>query len=129
MEQRKTYIDSNVIINAVGGNNIDFTQKALNVLEDPSRSIMLSDYVKIETLPKMRYNKQERQVEFTEALFANADDYVNSSSEIVSLSENLASTYGLSAMDAFHAASAITGGADELGQTPMATDTKFAIPA
>jgi predicted nucleic acid-binding protein len=99
MAQRRYYIDSNLIIYAVNPAQTENTQAARAALEDPSRSIVVSDFVELETLPKMRFNKQQDQVEFTEALFRKVE-YVNSSGEIIVKATALASDYGLAAMDA-----------------------------
>jgi predicted nucleic acid-binding protein len=97
-------------------------------LEDPSRSLVLSDYVKLETLPKMRYNKWHDQVTATEALFNNAEVYVRSSEAIIAKAEKIASTYGLAGMDALHAACAITADADELLTFESSSKPFFRIP-
>jgi predicted nucleic acid-binding protein len=125
---KRTYIDSNLIINAVRP-SVDREQRlrALAVLEEPSRTFIVSDYVKMETLPKMRYNKQQKQVEFTEVLFQKSE-YIRSSGKIIDKAEELAEQYGLAAMDALHAASAIAAGADELLTFESPTKPFFRIP-
>jgi predicted nucleic acid-binding protein len=101
-----------VIVNAVREDK-ERAKQAQIVLEDPTRDLIVGDYVRLETLPKMVYNKKIDQAAYTTALFDHAE-YVRSTNAIVTHAETLAEAYGLSAMDALHVASAIAGHADEL---------------
>jgi predicted nucleic acid-binding protein len=128
MAKRRYYTDSNLIIEATRTENKERADYAATILQDDSRSFVVSDYVRLETLPKMRYNKHPGQVRFTEAILDNAEVYVRSSEAIIAEAERLASVYGLAAMDALHAACAIAGGADELLTFEKPSKPFFRIP-
>ncbi|GAB6391879.1 MAG: type II toxin-antitoxin system VapC family toxin [Treponematales bacterium] len=83
---------------------------AFAVLNDARRELLTSDYVWLETVLKMEYHKMTEQVRYVEVFLSHAE-CVASSAAIISEAKRLAMAYGLSAMDALHAASAIAGGA------------------
>jgi predicted nucleic acid-binding protein len=121
-----TYPDANVILNVFSEDKIR-AQRACNILDDPLRNFVVSDYTWLETVPKAVYNKQMRQVGYADELFREAR-FVPSSNAVIVQAKALASTYGLAAMDALHAACAIAGGADELVTFEKATKPFFRIP-
>jgi len=98
MELLKSYIDANLILNAFS-DQPDIVRKVMGILTDSARDLMVSDYVELETLPKMRYFKQEEQVMFTEGVL-HRSIYIHSSDAIVKQAHYLANTYGLSCIDA-----------------------------
>jgi predicted nucleic acid-binding protein len=112
MGQIRSYLDSSVIIN-VFSKDRRLAERSLAVIDDSSRQFVVGDYVKLETLPKMIYNRQDEQAIFARNLFQRSE-YVQSSGVIVAKAEKMAEQYGLACVDALHAASAIEGGADEL---------------
>jgi predicted nucleic acid-binding protein len=122
----RTYTDACLILDALGTDRAR-AERARAILEDPARELIVGDYVKLETLPKMVYNKRLDQAAYTQALFDTAE-YVHSNKAIVNHAEELAETYGLSAMDALHVASAIAGGADELVTFEKPEKPFFRIP-
>jgi predicted nucleic acid-binding protein len=103
------------------------SQRARAILEDTTRSFVLSDYIWLETLPKMLYNKLYDQVSYTNGIFRNAD-FVPASDAIIAQAKAIASTYGLAAMDALHVACAIAGGAEEFVTFEKPTKPFFRIP-
>jgi predicted nucleic acid-binding protein len=116
-----------VIINALREDK-ERVERARAVLKDPARDLIVGDYVKLETLPKMIYNKRTDQATYTQALFDHAE-YVISTGSIVTHAEILAEAYGLSALDALHVASAIAGHADELVTFEKPEKPFFRIPS
>jgi len=103
------------------------TRRALAVVTDEERDLLVGDYVKLETLPKRVYYKQVDQVAAIQRIFQDAE-YIPSSPEIIAKAEELANAYGLAGIDALHAASAIVGGADELLTFEKSTKPFFRIP-
>ncbi|MDR1785257.1 MAG: PIN domain-containing protein [Spirochaetaceae bacterium] len=126
MGQIRKYLDASLIINVFSPVE-ELARRSLAIVNDAGLQFIVSDYLELETLPKMRFNKKHDQVEFTEALFRKSE-YVNSSDEIVAKAKELASMYGLAAMDALHAASAIAAGADEFLTFEKSTKPLFRIP-
>jgi hypothetical protein len=53
----RTYTDACVILDALGTDDA-WAERARAILKDTARDLIVSDYVKLETLPKMVYNKR-----------------------------------------------------------------------
>jgi predicted nucleic acid-binding protein len=122
----KTYLDSNVLIN-IFVDDADTVQRARGVITDSNRTFVVSDYVRLEVIPKMNYFHQIQQSLFCLEIFRKST-FVLSSQEIIVMAEKLAEKYGLSAMDALHAACAIASGADELVTFEKPSKPFFRIP-
>jgi len=89
--------------------------RAIAVLDDPERSFVASDYLLLEVLPKAIYHRRDREAQFYQAFFSRAAIWADSTSrELISLARQQAETYGLSAVDALHVASALSVNAHEL---------------
>lgn len=58
---KRTYIDANVIIAAFQGEE-SVARRALQVLDDPNRELVVSDYLKLEVLPKPTFLKSEKRL-------------------------------------------------------------------
>jgi predicted nucleic acid-binding protein len=121
-----TYLDSSVIINLFS-QHAQRAKRANEILMDRARRFIVGDYVWLEVLPKMSYNKLLDQVRITEDIFRNAD-YVPSTAGIIAHAKTLACVYGLSAVDALHVASAIAGHADELVTFEKPEKPFFRVP-
>ena len=122
----RTYLDSNVLINLFV-DDAATVQRARHIITDSNRTFVVSDYVNLEVLPKMNYYHRIQQSLFCLEIFRKST-FVLSSAEIIAKAEKLADTYGLAAMDALHAASAIAGGADELVTFEKPSKPFFRIP-
>jgi predicted nucleic acid-binding protein len=121
-----TYPDTNVILNVFSEGKAR-VQRARAILKDTTRTFVVSDYVWLETLPKMLYNKQYDQIVYTDEIFRDAD-FTPSSAVIIAKAKELASVYSLAGMDALHGACAIAGHADELVTFEKATKPFFRVP-
>jgi predicted nucleic acid-binding protein len=108
-------------------NNDAIAQRAQGIITDSNRTLVVSDYVNLEVLPKMYYHHRIQQSLFCLEIFRKST-FVISSEEIIAKAEKLAKKYGLAAMDALHAASAIAGGADELVTFEKPSKPFFRIP-
>lgn len=109
----KTYIDSGVLISAYQGNN-EVSIKAVNLLDQENRQLISSDFVKLEVLSKAIYHRQQEEIQFYQGFFASCPVWADDLTLIVQLAQDIASQYGLGALDAIHVASAISVSADEL---------------
>jgi predicted nucleic acid-binding protein len=123
----RTYPDANLIINAFVS-DVAMRQQVLDIIDDPERVFIVSDYLRLELIPKMRYQKQTQQLEYTLEIFRSAVTFIPSSGIIVAHAEELGEKYGLNAMDALHVACAIAGNADELVTFEKPTKPFFRIP-
>jgi hypothetical protein len=83
-----TYPDANVILNVFSEDKVR-AQRASDILDDPLRNFVVSDYTWLETVPKAVYNKQARQVGYIEELFREAR-FVPSSAAIIAQAKELA---------------------------------------
>ncbi len=114
-----TYIDAGVLITAFRG-EAAAARRALEVLDDPNRTLVISDYLQLEVLPKpIFYNRQE-EVEFVQTVIDVAENVSHSDVSIENVMQ-LAANHGLSAMDAFHVGSALVGRVHEIVTTEKTT--------
>ncbi|GHV33377.1 hypothetical protein AGMMS4952_25180 [Spirochaetia bacterium] len=121
-----TYLDSSVLINAFN-NDQAIVLRTLNLLSDPNRSFITGDYVFLEVIPKERYFRMFAQEAFCANIFRKST-FIRSTDEIIAKADEIATMYGLAAMDALHAATAIAGGADELITFEKPNKPFFRIP-
>jgi len=112
MQRTRTYVDASVLIAAFQGKD-ELAQRALSVLEDPNRLLVVSDYLRLEVLPKPRFHKREEELQFMETVLEQAEN-CETSPKLTSKAIDLASRYDLGAMDALHVAAAVVAGVDEL---------------
>lgn len=126
MSFTKTYIDSGVLIAAFRGITT-VAVKATEVLDDPQREYATSLFVKLEVLPKAIYNQQLAEVDFYETFFAGCSIWATELEKIIEFAQQLASDFGLWAIDALHVAAAISVGADELITTEKPSKHKHRI--
>jgi len=107
-----TFVDANVLLTAFQGK--DLWQKAMEVLDDPEREFIVSDFLKLEVIPKPVFHRREEEVQFMGEFFESASLFIEASPSITLQAIDLACKYNLSAFDAMHAGTAIHANADEL---------------
>lgn len=108
-----TFIDSSVLLVAWRSSDAALKLKALTVLADPDRLFVASDFVALELLPKAIYHKQKIEQQFYERFFDRLELKIDNYAEMEKDAFNVASKFGLNAMDALHVAAAIEAGAEE----------------
>ncbi len=108
---KRTYIDAGVLIEAFRGNNPG-AQRALRILDDPDRGFVVSDYLRLEVLPKPTFHKQLEEVEFMRTFFENAED-LNTSQDVTRCALAMASKYDMTPIDALHIGAAVVADVDE----------------
>lgn len=108
----RTYVDSSVVIAAFRGDHEKWAE-ANAILDDPNRTLITSDYVRLETLPKPLFNGRRDEAEFIQAFFATADEQAPSGDPVTSGSVELAARYDLGPLDALHVSAAVHGKAEE----------------
>lgn len=109
---KRTYIDAGVLIEAFRGTNPG-ALRALRVLDDPDRKFVVSDYLRLEVLPKPTFHKRQEEVEFMQAVFEKAE-HLNTSPELTGRALAMASKYDMTPIDALHVGAAAVAGVDEL---------------
>ena len=120
MSRKRTFVDSCVLMAAFRGEE-DISRKAMEILDDPEREFVVSDYLRLEVLPKPTFNYRREEVEFMEAFLGVAPNFVTSAS-ITGLAIEIASTYDVQPMDSLHASIAIHAHVDEF--VTLEKDTK-----
>lgn len=111
MTKTKTFVDANILIAAWRG-NAELLQKSMAIIEDPDREFIVSDYLKLEVIPKPTFHGFHEEVEFMQTFIDSASLQVRATPLITTQAISLACRYGLSAMDALHAETAIEANAD-----------------
>jgi predicted nucleic acid-binding protein len=110
-----TFIDAGVLIAAARGTGIK-ALTAFSVLDDPAREFASSVFVQLEVLPKAAYNKQRAEENFYKSFFTAVTHWADPA-DTVRDSLNVASAYGLSALDGLHITAALGLRADEMVTT------------
>ena len=109
---KRTYVDANILIAAFQGEE-NVAQRALSILDDPNRMLVVSDYLRLEVLPKPMFHKRQEEVQFMETVFEKAENW-ETSPKLTRLSLELAAKYDIAPIDALHVGTAVVAGVDEL---------------
>jgi predicted nucleic acid-binding protein len=108
-----TYVDAGVLISAARGTHRS-SLAALTILDDPGRYFASSEFVRLEVLPKALFHKRTSESAFYEQFFQSVERWASIEQDLFADALRIASEIGLSAMDALHAAAALSVEADEL---------------
>jgi predicted nucleic acid-binding protein len=109
-----TYVDASVLIYAATKPTaITFPRRlrALQVLGDPDREFVASEYLRLEVLPIASYFNKAREVAFYEKFFGGVSNWADVA-PLVAPAFSIARQYGLGALDALHLAAAAQFGAE-----------------
>jgi predicted nucleic acid-binding protein len=110
-----TFIDSNVLIAAATGKGKQ-ALRALAILNDSAREFASSPFVRLETVPKAVFHKQQLEVAFYERFFADVQA-IHSTPEsfelLIKEAEKVGGQFGLNMADALHIAAALDLAAEE----------------
>ena len=121
-----TYVDACLLITAFRYD--DARGVAANIiLNDPRRTFVVSNALWLELIPKAVYNKRTDEAAFYADFFGRAERYLPWSLAVLQHAQQLATTYGLSAMDAIHIAHAIDAGTDEFISAERLTKPMFRV--
>lgn len=109
---KRTYVDANVMIAAWKGDD-STCRRAMEILDDPARVFVVSDYLRLEVIPKPTFHKRDDEVEFMQAFVENASEAVPSSQQLSEHAVALASKYDMTPIDALHISAAVMAAVDE----------------
>lgn len=126
MSLRRTYLDSGVLIAAWKGED-EIATSAMTILDDPNREFVISDFLRLETLPKPTFQKRADEVAFIETIFASAAESVVTSAALSSHAIQMASTYDLSPIDALHISAALSAKVDDFITSEKPTKPMFNV--
>ena len=107
----KTFLDTGVLLHAWRGETL--SGAALQIIDDDIREFFTSQMVRLELLPKARFEKRVKEVAFYEAHFANCAGSQPLTQELGLEAEKLATRHGLAGSDALQIAAAIRQGVEE----------------
>lgn len=107
----RTYIDACILIAAFQGKKT-ISERALKLLDDPKRNLVVSDFLRLEVLPKPIYHKRQEEIEFMKLVLDNAEN-LKTTENMALAAIKLASKYDLAPIDALHIGAAFVGKVDE----------------
>jgi hypothetical protein len=110
---KRTYIDASVLITAFQGEE-ETSRRALEILDDPARKLVVSDYLILEVLPKPTFHKRKLEIVFMQTVIGSAVEDVESSFALTKRAIQVAAKYDMKPLDALHVGAAIIGKVDEL---------------
>jgi predicted nucleic acid-binding protein len=99
-----SFVDASVLISAATrANSAGFARKmrALRIINDERRIFVASEFLKLEVLPIARFFNKSREIDFYEKFFSGVAYWV-STEGLLGPALDLASEYGLGALDALH---------------------------
>jgi predicted nucleic acid-binding protein len=105
----------------------ELAQAALDLLSDDSRQFITSQMVRLELLPKPRFEKRLAEVAFYETFFAGAAAIEPLSAELGHEAEALAAKYGLAGPDSLQIAVALRHGVAEFYTTEKPAKPMFRV--
>lgn len=108
----ETYVDTMLLITAMGVREGPAFQNAMEILDDGNRTFVCSDYLKLECMPKKIFYGVTDDIEFLEIFFGKARS-IPSSPAITEHALSLASKHDIGGFDALHLSSAAAGRAVE----------------
>ena len=120
-----TFLDAGILIADGRGKETD-AARAVTLLEDPTRSFITSDFLRMEVLPKALYYQRSGEVSLYERFFSKARLIPVSASLAVQAYKE-ACAFGLSALDALHITAAKASGAQEFITTERTSTPLFRV--
>lgn len=109
---KRTYVDANILIAAFKGEG-GAAQRALQVLDDPDSKLVVSDYVRLEVLPKPTFHNRQEEIGFMQAVLEDAEN-LSTSSELTGSAVTMASRYDLTPIDSLHVSASVVAAVDQL---------------
>jgi hypothetical protein len=122
----RTFIDSGVLIAAFRGVD-EIGETALQILADPDREFISSDFVRLELVPKPVFYGRNLEREFYETFFEAARRFIRTSRTLIEEAISEAKIAGLSAVDALHVAAARRANCKEFITTERPSKPLFRV--
>jgi len=122
---KRTYIDSSVLLAACARKD-EIGRRALEILDDPGRSFVLSNAVRLEIFPKAIYEKRQDEIDFYDAVFLQGEE-LKWRTDTLYHAHEIAAKHGIAAMDAIHVATALDAGVDEFVTAEKSTKPMFRV--
>jgi predicted nucleic acid-binding protein len=122
----RTFVDAGVLISATTGRDALF-DRAWDILDDPERIFLTSEFVRLEVLPKAIYFHWQDELDIYENFFTSVAEIISFSDALLTQAHLEARSAGLGALDALHVAAAKLGGAEEFVTTERLTTALFRV--
>lgn len=122
----KTFLDSGVLLHAWREDLLSVP--AMRIMDDPTRKFYTSQMVRLELLPKARFEKRSGEIAFYEAHFGICQQSEPLSDVLGLEAEKLGARHGLAGPDSIQVAAAIRQGVEEFytserpGQTDVSSE-------
>jgi predicted nucleic acid-binding protein len=116
MPKIRSFLDAGILIVAHRAEP-ELAQAAFKMLGDPNREFASSLYVQFEILPKALYYKRISESVFYTSYFRSVTHWAQPTEELLNQATELASLYGLSALDSLHLAAALATDSHEFVTT------------
>jgi predicted nucleic acid-binding protein len=103
-----TFVDASVLIYCIRKTTPetrDRKRRAIQVIGDPDREFIASEFLRLEVMPLSYFLNKSREIAFLEQFFRGITQWVNASG-LIKPAYELACRYGLGALDALHVAAA-----------------------
>lgn len=126
MTKIRTYLDTGVIIAAFHG-KAPLADAAFEIMDDPEREFVVTDFLKLELLPKAVFHRQEEEAAFYNDFLNGACATMETTPARTAAAFELACQYGLAAVDSIHIRSAIDTGAAEFVTTEKPEKPMFRV--
>ena len=101
----KTFLDSGVLLHGWRGDHL--SEIVMQIIDDENREFFTSQMVRLELLPKPRFEKRDAEVAFYENHFRDCSFTEPLSKELGVEAEKLATRYGLAGPDSLQLAAAL----------------------
>jgi predicted nucleic acid-binding protein len=112
MPKTRTYLDTSVLLAAVNGNE-QASADALALLSEPTREFAVSEYLRLEALPKYVRDGDANKVAFIETFFQNAVLCIEPSMPLMQSAMQFSKTSRVNGIDALHLGAAQLSHAQE----------------
>jgi hypothetical protein len=103
-----TFVDASVLIYCIRKSKPetrDRKRRAIQVIGDPDREFIASEFLRLEVMPLSHFHNKSREISFLEQFFQGVTHWVDALS-LIQPAYDLACRYGLGALDALHVAAA-----------------------
>jgi predicted nucleic acid-binding protein len=110
----RTFVDSSALI-AATRYTTPISDRALDVVNDADRTMLTSDFIRLEVLPKPIFHGRSTETTFYEGFFNDPrTEFAKITDTLIQEAFDIAVNWNLNAVDALHVAAAIQLQADEL---------------
>ena len=109
-----TFVDAAVLIYAASkptATTLARRLRALQVLSDPDRAFLGSEFLRLEVLPIPVHYQRAKEIVFYQRFFASVTTWADAA-QLIAPGYDLACQFGLGAVDALHVAAAAAYGAE-----------------